>query len=251
MDRKLRAALVAEAVGTCLFFIVGAGSIVLGTFAPPGPGLLGVALAHGLILAVMVSSLGAVSGGHFNPAVVKRSPSGRQDRPHEGGPLRRRAAHRGRRRRRSAPPRVPGRVAGHQHRCPGARGRGHSGYRHRPRGDHDRRPRARGLRNGGRPARAQARRTRDRFRGRGRHPGRWSGDGCGDEPGTLVRAGGRIRLLRQRPRLDHRAAAGCRARRDRLPLAVQRRGDRRLGRLGAASAPAPRSRVTRPRRTGR
>jgi aquaporin Z len=70
MDRKLRAALVAEGVGTCLFFIVGAGSIVLGTFAPPGPGLLGVALAHGLILAVMVSSLGAVSGGHFNPAVT-------------------------------------------------------------------------------------------------------------------------------------------------------------------------------------
>ena len=70
MDRKLRAALVAEAVGTCLFFIVGAGSIVLGTFAPPGPGLLGVALAHGLVLAVLVSSLGAVSGGHFNPAVT-------------------------------------------------------------------------------------------------------------------------------------------------------------------------------------
>jgi MIP family channel proteins len=70
MDRKLTAALVAEAAGTCLFFIVGAGSIVLGTFAPPGPGLLGIALAHGLILAVMVSSLGAVSGGHFNPAVT-------------------------------------------------------------------------------------------------------------------------------------------------------------------------------------
>jgi aquaporin Z len=70
MDRKLTAALVAEAAGTCLFFIVGAGSIVLGTFAPPGPGLLGVAFAHGLILAVMVSSLGAVSGGHFNPAVT-------------------------------------------------------------------------------------------------------------------------------------------------------------------------------------
>jgi aquaporin Z len=70
MDRKLTAALVAEAVGTCLFFIVGAGSIVLVTFAPPGPGLLGIALAHGLILAVMVSSLGAVSGGHFNPAVT-------------------------------------------------------------------------------------------------------------------------------------------------------------------------------------
>lgn len=70
MDRKLTAALVAEAAGTCLFFIVGAGSIVLVNYAPPGPGLLGIALAHGLILAVLVSSLGAVSGGHFNPAVT-------------------------------------------------------------------------------------------------------------------------------------------------------------------------------------
>jgi MIP family channel proteins len=29
-----------------------------------------VALAHGLVLAVLVSALGAVSGGHFNPAVT-------------------------------------------------------------------------------------------------------------------------------------------------------------------------------------
>ena len=70
MDRKLRAALIAEGVGTFLFFVVGAGSIVLVDYAPPGPGLLGIALAHGLILMVMVSSLGAVSGGHFNPAVT-------------------------------------------------------------------------------------------------------------------------------------------------------------------------------------
>ena len=70
MDRRLTAALIAEGVGTYLFFVVGAGSIVLVDFAPPGPGLLGIALAHGIILAVMVSSLGAVSGGHFNPAVT-------------------------------------------------------------------------------------------------------------------------------------------------------------------------------------
>ena len=70
MDRKLRAALIAEGVGTFLFFVVGAGSIVLVDYAPPGPGLLGIALAHGIILVVMVSSLGAVSGGHFNPAVT-------------------------------------------------------------------------------------------------------------------------------------------------------------------------------------
>ena len=32
--------------------------------------LLVVALAHGVVLAVLVSSFGAVSGGHFNPAVT-------------------------------------------------------------------------------------------------------------------------------------------------------------------------------------
>jgi MIP family channel proteins len=68
------AALVAEAIGTFLFFFVGAGSVVLGDYLAAqggaGPGLLGVALAHGLTLAVLVSALGAVSGGHFNPAVT-------------------------------------------------------------------------------------------------------------------------------------------------------------------------------------
>src|SRR6266498_2268975 len=68
------AALVAEAFGTFLFFFVGAGSVVLGDYLASnggtGPGLLGVAFAHGLALAVVVSSLGAVSGGHFNPAVT-------------------------------------------------------------------------------------------------------------------------------------------------------------------------------------
>ena len=74
MRERAAAALVAEAVGTFLFFFVGAGSIVLGDYlvanGGTGPGLLGVALAHGLALAVLVSSLGAVSGGHFNPAVT-------------------------------------------------------------------------------------------------------------------------------------------------------------------------------------
>jgi MIP family channel proteins len=74
MRDRTAAALVAEAVGTFLFFFVGAGSVVLGDYLAAnggtGPGLLGVALAHGLALAVVVSALGAVSGGHFNPAVT-------------------------------------------------------------------------------------------------------------------------------------------------------------------------------------
>ena len=71
---RTAAALVAEAFGTFLFFFVGAGAVVLGDYLAAnggtGPGLLGVALAHGLALAVLASALGAVSGGHFNPAVT-------------------------------------------------------------------------------------------------------------------------------------------------------------------------------------
>ena len=74
MRDRTAAALVAEAIGTFLFFFVGAGSVVLGDYLArnggTGPGLLGVALAHGLALAVLASALGAVSGAHFNPAVT-------------------------------------------------------------------------------------------------------------------------------------------------------------------------------------
>lgn len=63
-------AYLAEALGTFIFFFVGigAGYAVAGV-AGPASGLI-VAFAHGLALAVMVSALGAVSGGHFNPAVT-------------------------------------------------------------------------------------------------------------------------------------------------------------------------------------
>ena len=32
--------------------------------------MLGIALAHGLAIAIMVTSMGHISGGHFNPAVT-------------------------------------------------------------------------------------------------------------------------------------------------------------------------------------
>ena len=68
---RLTSVLVAEAIGTFLFFFVGIGAVVLGSFTgDTSGGLIGVAFAHGLALAVMVSALGAVSGGHFNPAVT-------------------------------------------------------------------------------------------------------------------------------------------------------------------------------------
>jgi len=64
------AALVAEGVGTFLFFFVGMGAVVLDAHTGGGVGLLGIALAHGLALAVLVSAFGSVSGAHFNPAVT-------------------------------------------------------------------------------------------------------------------------------------------------------------------------------------
>lgn len=74
MRERAAPALIAEAIGTFLFFFVGAGAVVLGDYLAAnggsGPGLLGVAFAHGLTLAVLVSALGPVSGGHFNPAVT-------------------------------------------------------------------------------------------------------------------------------------------------------------------------------------
>ncbi|HEX9738983.1 MAG TPA: aquaporin [Candidatus Limnocylindria bacterium] len=62
-------ALVAEAIGTFLFFFIAAGAALVVT-GDPAAALLVVALAHGVVLAVLVSALGAVSGGHFNPAVT-------------------------------------------------------------------------------------------------------------------------------------------------------------------------------------
>ena len=63
-------ALIAEAVGTFMFFSIGAGSIVANQMTSGAVGVVGIALAHGLALAVAVSAFGAISGGHFNPAVT-------------------------------------------------------------------------------------------------------------------------------------------------------------------------------------
>jgi len=69
MNDKLRPA-AAEFIGTFIYVFIGAGSLVTDSYTRGGVGLLGVALAQGLALAVMVSSFGAISGGHFNPAVT-------------------------------------------------------------------------------------------------------------------------------------------------------------------------------------
>jgi MIP family channel proteins len=59
----------AEFVGAFALVLIGAGAI-LAAGPVPEPGLVGVALAHGLAIAVMVSAVGHISGGHFNPAIT-------------------------------------------------------------------------------------------------------------------------------------------------------------------------------------
>jgi len=63
-------ALLAEACGTFWYVLIGAGAIVTNQVTNGVVGLVGVALAHGLALSVAIMSFGAVSGGHFNPAVT-------------------------------------------------------------------------------------------------------------------------------------------------------------------------------------
>lgn len=74
--------LLAEAIGTFTLIFAGAGSIITNQATNGGVGLVGIAFAHGLAIAVMVSALGVISGGHFNPAVTcgfegSRSPTSR------------------------------------------------------------------------------------------------------------------------------------------------------------------------------
>ena len=63
-------ALLAEAAGTFMFFTIGAGSVLADHLTSGAITVLGIALAHGLALAVAVSVFGSISGGHFNPAVT-------------------------------------------------------------------------------------------------------------------------------------------------------------------------------------
>src|SRR6185436_17423166 len=64
MQTSLLKQCVAEFIGTFALIFIGVGAIY------HNAGLLAVALAHGLTIAVMVSATGAISGGHLNPAVT-------------------------------------------------------------------------------------------------------------------------------------------------------------------------------------
>jgi len=63
---------VAEFIGTFALVFFGAGAVCVDFYlrSSGGLGLLAVALVHGLAIAIMVSALGHISGGHFNPAIT-------------------------------------------------------------------------------------------------------------------------------------------------------------------------------------
>lgn len=65
-------ALVAEAIGTFALCFIGILAINAGSIIghPDASTLTTIAFGHGLAIAVMIAAYGAVSGGHFNPAVT-------------------------------------------------------------------------------------------------------------------------------------------------------------------------------------
>ncbi len=72
MEKTLKPC-VAEIIGTFALCFIGAGSICVAQLMEgkvTNAGLVGIAFAHGCVLAVMISAMGHISGGHFNPAVT-------------------------------------------------------------------------------------------------------------------------------------------------------------------------------------
>src|SRR5438034_9744852 len=61
---------IAEMIGAFALCFIGAGAICANALPGVQSGLLGVAIAHGLVLSIMVSATGHISGGHLNPAVT-------------------------------------------------------------------------------------------------------------------------------------------------------------------------------------
>ena len=60
----------AEFIGTFALIFIGVGAIAADFLNGGESGLTGIALAHGLTIAVMISATAAISGGHLNPAVT-------------------------------------------------------------------------------------------------------------------------------------------------------------------------------------
>lgn len=69
MFQNLAKQCVAEFIGTFALIFIGVGAIYNAN-PETGLGLLGIALAHGLTIAVMVTAVGGICGGQLNPAVT-------------------------------------------------------------------------------------------------------------------------------------------------------------------------------------
>jgi MIP family channel proteins len=65
MDQDVLRRGVAEFVGTFTLIFIGGGAGIVS-----GSDIVAVALANGLAIGIMVSNLGHISGGHFNPAIT-------------------------------------------------------------------------------------------------------------------------------------------------------------------------------------
>ena len=70
MSSQDRKGMLAEAIGTFALTFVGAAAVCTDYYSGGEVGLLGIALAHGLVLAIMINATGHVSGGHINPVVT-------------------------------------------------------------------------------------------------------------------------------------------------------------------------------------
>ena len=69
-SRSLISSLVAEGIGTLLLVLLLGSAVIVNASSGGELGLLGVALASGLIVAALGTAFAPVSGGQFNPAVT-------------------------------------------------------------------------------------------------------------------------------------------------------------------------------------
>lgn len=70
MSSPLLRAAVAEMLGTSALVFAGTGAIVSNSLSGGALGHLGVSVAFGLVIMVMIYATGHISGAHFNPAVT-------------------------------------------------------------------------------------------------------------------------------------------------------------------------------------
>ena len=66
----LKKTTLAEFLGTFILVFAGTGAMVIDVISDGTIGQLGIALVFGLVVMVMVYTLGHISGAHINPAVT-------------------------------------------------------------------------------------------------------------------------------------------------------------------------------------